>query len=374
MPDQSMPGIGTSRVTVIVVAFNHRRFLAGCIGALERAVGSLPARLILVDNASSDGTAEFVRGELLNQDGTATRGGLPAVFIASQQNLGFSGGNNLALARALADGDEFAYLLNPDAEPQPGFLEAALAVARRDPRIAQVQSLVLRAPEQSVVNTWGNSLHFLGFGYAGGDGTPLASDRAATLTAEPHEIAYASGAAMLLRLQAVREVGPLNEELFAYHEDLELSWRSRLAGWRVFVAPASRVGHHYEFSRSPRKFYFMERNRLLVLAWCYRLPTLMLLAPALLTMEAGLWLFALRGGWGREKLRAYAYLTRGPAVRRLLQTRAAMQAARRASDREVTELFTAEIDFPAVSPWLLTRVANPLFRLYWRGARALMRW
>ena len=115
-----MSGAQPSRVTVIVVAFNHRPFLAGCIGALERTagpgVGSVPVRLILVDNASSDGTAQFVRDELLSPDGQTTRGGLPATFIVSAENLGFSGGNNLALARALADGDEFAYLLNPDAD------------------------------------------------------------------------------------------------------------------------------------------------------------------------------------------------------------------------------------------------------------------
>ncbi len=362
------------RVSVIVVGFNHRRFLSDCIQALERAVSPrVPTRLILVDNASSDGTAEFVKKELLLENCKATKGGLPALFLEQKENLGFAGGNNRAMEIALRDGDEFVYLLNPDTEARPGFLERAVEAMRGDAKVAVVQSLLRLHPETDRVNSWGNEIHFLGFGYAGGEGTPVDSPEAKEKI-RPRDIAYASGAGMLVRVSALRTIGLLNEELFAYHEDLEFSWRARLAGFRVVLAPDSVVFHKYEFSRSIKKYYWMERNRLLVMKWCYRLPTLLLIAPAFIAMEIGLWLFAFRSGWWKEKARAYASLLSPGEWGKIRRTRRAMRKLRRVSDREATRLFTGKILFQQMQPALLTRVANPLFDAYWKFVRAVMFW
>ncbi len=355
------------RVSVVVVAYNHRGYVADCVRALERAALPPGTRLILVDNASTDGTADLIRREVITGD--CTRGGLPVLFIANTGNRGYSGGNNQAIERAMADGDEFVYLLNPDTEVERDFLLEACAAAGTDERIALVQSLLLRLPGGDVVNTWGNAIHYLGFGYAAGDGMPLAQ-----ASRQMHDIACASGAGVLMRLAILKIIGLLDDELFAYHEDLEISWRARLAGFRVVVAPLSRVGHKYEFSRSTRKLYLMERNRLLVLARCYRLPTLALTFPAFVAMESGLWLFALRSGWAKDKARAYGYVLDPRHWRQLARARRRVQALRTVSDREVTALFTGEVIFPAVSPWLLTNVGNPVLRTYWSLARRLLRW
>jgi GT2 family glycosyltransferase len=364
-----------SRTAIVVVTFNHRELVADCVHALEAALAGAgdTAHLILVDNASNDGTPDVIRG-LLRPDGRATIGGLPATFVANAENVGFAAANNQALRRVRADGTEFAYLLNPDTEVEPGFLEAALDVAAADPNVSLVQSLLIRHPDRDRVNSWGNAVHFLGFGYVGGDGTPLDDPRARRETEAAHDIAYASGAAMLVRLAVIDRIGGFNEELFAYHEDLELSLRARLAGGRVVLAPASRVAHKYQFSRHARKLYWMERNRLLVLAWHYRPASWALIAPAWLTMEAGLWLYAWRTGWLGEKAKATAYVLdprRWPAVWR---ARREVQSLRRVSDREATAPFVGDVQFQELAPPLLTKVANPLFNAYWRAARALMRW
>ena len=162
------------RTSVIVVAHGHRAYLAACVRALEQAAPE-GTRLILIDNASTDGTSEFVRSEILSADGTATKGGLPVVFISSERNLGFAGGNNLGIELALRDGDEFVYLLNPDTEAQPGFLEAARRVLEEHPAAGIVQSQLRLHPETGRLNSWGNEIHFLGFGYAGGESVPADS-------------------------------------------------------------------------------------------------------------------------------------------------------------------------------------------------------
>src|SRR5688500_13099219 len=96
-----------ARVAIVVVTYNHASLIVDCVRALERSgLDAARTRLLLVDNASSDGSAEVIRRDVLNPAGTATRGGLAAELIASERNLGFAGGNNLALRRALAEGDE----------------------------------------------------------------------------------------------------------------------------------------------------------------------------------------------------------------------------------------------------------------------------
>lgn len=362
-----------ARVSVIVVAYNHKKYLADCVRSLEKS--DLPpgqVRLILVDNASSDGTADFVRSELMNPDGAATKGGLPATFIANSNNLGFSGGNNLAIRQALADGDTHVYLLNPDTEVEPDFLTRALETMGSDPGIAVVQSLLRLHPDRDLVNSWGNEIHFLGFGYAGGESVP-ASDPSAAPKLRVRDIAYASGAGMLIRADALRKIGFLNEELFAYHEDLEFSWRARLAGYRIALSPESVVYHKYEFSRSIKKWYLMERNRFLVMAWCYAWPSLLINLPALAAMELGLWLFAIKGGWWKEKARAYGYVLNPVRWGGIIAARREVQALRTATDRTITRLFTGKIEFQRLSSPMLT-VANLPFILYWRAVRLIMFW
>ena len=176
-----------------------------------------------------------------------------------------------------------------------------------------------------------------------------------------------------MRVAALEKIGCFQDELFAYCEDVELSWRARLAGYRVVLAPASRVQHRYDFHRSTAKFDPLERNRWLVLLWCYRAPTLALLTPALLAMELGVWAMALKDGWWREKARACGYLNPSHWGR-LVATRRAVQNLRRRRDREITGLFADVITFGPVSPWVLTRVANPVLSAYWWIARKLLAW
>ncbi len=360
------------QTSIIIVAYNHREFLADCFASVD-ASGLDPAstRILFVDNASSDGSAELVEALLA---GGATKSGIPCVVVRSGANLGFAGGNNLALGRALIDGDDFAYFLNPDTRVEPGFLGEALAVAAADPRIALVQSLVLREGGEGIVNTFGNAFHFLGFGYAAGDGLPLDSPEAVERLAGVADIAVASGAACLARLDALRAIGAFAEELFLYHEDAELSLRAHLAGWRVVLAPRSRVHHRYHFSRNPRKLYFLERNRWLVLAWYLRGGTLALLAPPLVATQLGLVALAWKQGWLPAMRDAWAYLLAPGRLGAIRAARARVQSLRRVPDRELAASFADEIRFPAVDSWLVRSVANPVLGRYWRAAKKLIRW
>ena len=346
------------RIAIVIVTHEAERFVDDCFGSLRAADPSgLDLEVIAVDNGSRDGTVARIRGRF------------PEVrVIENGRNLGFAAGNNVGIRLALDRGADFVYLLNPDTEVAPGFLREVLAVARDHPEAGAVQSLLLLASERGLVNTAGNAVHFLGLGYCTHFRQP-----AVTVADAPAEIAFASGACVLLRSRALRAAGLFDEELFLYQEDLDLGWRLRLAGFGSLLAPRSVVFHKYEFSRNPEKYFFLERNRALVLMKNLRLRNLLLLAPALFAGEVGLALIALRGGWIRQKVRAWGHFLRPAAWRHVRAGREAQRSIRRVEDAAIVQHWTGEVVFEGLTgPWI-TRVVNPVLRAAWRALRPLVR-
>lgn len=363
----------TPRVSIIIVSYNHARYLRACFGSLDKI--DYPrdrVQVTLVDNKSSDDTVRLAQTELFDPSLQRTAGGLSARLVASEINTGFAGGNNLAMREAMEAGFDYVFLLNPDTEVEPVFLTEAVKMAESDPKIGAVQPLLLLHPDTDRVNSIGNAIHFLGFGYCQGYREKWNPARIPEL--DGRDIAYASGAGVLIRTDVLRRVGLFDETLFAYHEDLDLSWRLRLAGYRVVLASKSVVYHKYEFSRSIKKYYWMERNRYIVHAKNLKWGTLFLIAPAMILMEIGLWLFAFRSGWWREKIRVMAYLWNPAHWIQITQAHRQIQKTRVVPDRDIVKFFTAEISYQEIANPLLKYVGNPLLKLYWAIIRPLIRW
>jgi len=345
------------KVVVLIVTYNARKYLDGLFGSLARRQdGPHQVEILVVDNASTDGTADAVAAAY------------PWVkLVRSAANSGFAGGNNVGLRQALASGADHVYLLNQDTEVEPGFLLEALAVAGSADDVGSVQSLLLLHPDRDRINSTGNAIHFLGFGYCRDNGRRLAGTKL-----DQREIAYGSGAGLLLSAAALRRVGLFDEILFLYHEDLDLGWRLRLAGFRNVLAPRSVIYHKYEFSRSVGKFYYMERNRYLVLWRNFRLWTMLVLLPWLFLSEFGLFAAAVRSGWWREKLRVYAYFFRPAAWKHIRQGRREVAKFRKVGDREIVRLFTPVIAYQDVAGPFTRTVANPLMTVLWSVLRLLI--
>lgn len=339
------------RALVLVLTHNSYHTIRACLESLERALGSeLAAATLVVDNASTDGTVEEVR----------TR--FPRLrLIESDENLGYAAGNNRGIRTALELGCEFVYLLNPDARVEARFLEEACAAMDGQPAAAAVQSLLLLEPDGERIDSSGNRIHFLGFGLCEQHGAQRAEAPSAG-----RDIGFASGAAVLLRLSALADVGLLEERLFLYCEDLDLCWRLRMAGYGIRLAPGSVVLHRHEFARNPEKYFYLERNRWLVLLRVASARTLLLLAPALLASELAILLLALRSGWAGQKLRALAALVSLDTWRYLASSRREIQRRRRLRDREVMRDFTSRMELEYGRSWLLERIANPVLGALWR--------
>ncbi|MCX8038527.1 MAG: glycosyltransferase family 2 protein [Candidatus Sumerlaeia bacterium] len=345
------------RVLVLIVTYNAADYVEDCFASLGQT--RYPAEsfeILVVDNGSGDGTVEHIQRRW------------PRVKVLRQgKNLGFAGGNNVGLQYALDQPFDYVYLLNQDTVVSPDFLREAVAVAQSEPRAGAVQSKLLLHDEPARINSIGNELHYLGFGYAGGYYEP---DRAMDV----REIAYASGACVLLRTAALREAGLFYPDLFLYHEDLDLGWQLRLTGWRILLAPRSVVYHKYRYVPSLTKYYYMERNRRLTVLQNYRLATLALIAPAFLAMEIITLAHSMRAGFWREALRAWAYFLRPETWRRIAARRREVQRRRRVGDRDVARHFTGKVVFVELRSRALKYVVNPLFNAYWQIVRRVLWW
>lgn len=298
---------------------------------LERlyAAPDQPSEVILVDDASPDGSTE-----------DATRGFPGIRVIRNPVNLGFAGACNRGLAEVLT---RYAVLLNDDALVEPGWLLALVEAMEADPAIAAAQPKILRARDSTR------------FEYAGAAGGlldryayPFALGRwfeqCETDTGQydvPRDIFWASGTAMIMRMDGYREVGGLDAGFRMHMEEIDWCWRCHLMGYRVVNAPRSRVLHYGAMTLRPEsyeKMYLNHRNSFLMLLKNYRWTSLLAVVPVRLLLEFVTIVGSLlRGNW----LRALAALS-GPCgglllLLRMLPERRRLQAMRRRSDAQVAK-------------------------------------
>ena len=224
------------------------RHLDACIEAVLAQELEGGFEVVMVDNGSSDGSVAHVRQRF------------PRVrVIEAGRNLGFAAGNNLAL-RELET--EYGVLLNNDTRARPGWLAALVAAADSEPRAASVQAKLVFADRPAVIQSAGSLL--LSDGSAGDRGAGEPDDGRYD---RREEIFAACGAAALYRREALAEAGLFDEGFFMYYEDTDLSWRLRLAGWKVLFEPGAVVEHVHAASSSAGSAFMRfhaDRNRLLM--------------------------------------------------------------------------------------------------------------
>ena len=213
-----------AKATVIIVNWNGEDFLERCLSALMLQTVQ-PFEIIVVDNASSDGSLAIV------QQFPAAR------LILPGRNTGFAQGNNLAIAESSMESDWIA-LLNPDAFAEPRWLEALLLAAESNPAFHVFGSKLVNAADPTVLDGTGDAYHLSGLVWRTGHGLPA-------LAAVGHcrEVFSPCAAAALYRSRALSEIGGFDEDYFCYVEDVDLGFRLRLAGYRCLYVPQSVVRH-----------------------------------------------------------------------------------------------------------------------------------
>ena len=223
-------------LSVVVVSYNVVGLLRRCVASVYQESG-YSIELFVVDNASTDGSAPMVQAEF------------PSVrLIQNAENVGFVRANNQALRLAVG---RYLLLLNPDAEVRPGalgtmiaYLDASLEVGALGPKLlnadGSVQSSRRRFPtratgfvESTVVQQWWPSCRLLGRYYC----SDVPDD-------VPQEVDWVTGACLMVRREAVEQVGLLDERFFMYSEELDWCYRIKRAGWKVVYLPSAEVVHY----------------------------------------------------------------------------------------------------------------------------------
>jgi GT2 family glycosyltransferase len=266
-------------LAIIVLNFNTRDYLRRCLTSIYASRGDFTFDVCMVDNASSDGSADMVLAEFPR-----------ARVIQSPVNGGFSCGNNLGL-RAYGFGQEatgaatsqprYALMLNPDTVLPPDALATMLDFMSSHPRAgAAGPKLVLEDGNLDLACRRGFPTpqvafyHMVGLSKLFPHHSTFARYNLSYL--DPDQVAEVDsvvGAFMMMRGEAIRQVGLLDEEFFMYGEDLDWAYRSRQAGWKVYYNPAVTVLHvkraasrhnpraQREFYNAMRTFYYKHYAR-----------------------------------------------------------------------------------------------------------------
>jgi GT2 family glycosyltransferase len=239
---------------VIVLSWNRRdETLESLRSALALARDDV--RVICVDNGSRDGSAEAVRREL------------PQVtLLENERNLGFAGGNNAGIRRALEDGADWVVLLNSDATIAPDAIDGFEAATAARPEAGIFAGKVLYADPPDRIWFAGQRFRLLA-GYSGRPRGYGRRDGPRYCQVVPTDRAV--GALMAISRQAIEAVGLMDEDLFAYVEDVDWSLRVRKAGFEVVVAPGARAWHKVSSStggerHSTHPLYYGVRNTIVV--------------------------------------------------------------------------------------------------------------
>ena len=239
---------------MIVLNFNGGEMVLRAIASvLDTRWPAGALEVVLVDNASTDGSADRVVSQF------------PAVrVVRSSRNVGFPA-NNLAMDDLT--GIDYVALVNPDAFVDAGWLAPLVDALREDERAGAACPLMLLAARDAegreVVNNAGCEVLANGYARDRASGAVYAPDQLA-----PTEVFAWSGGAVLLRREYLEDVGLFDARFFLYYEDIDLSWRGRSRGWRYRFVPSSIVHHHHAATvgvGSKVHRYYTERNRLLTL-------------------------------------------------------------------------------------------------------------
>ena len=252
------------KVTVIIVNWNGWHHLQTCLPAV--IASSYPNYdIIVVDNGSTDCSLEKINEQF------------PQVTtLALGENLGFTGANNQAMLAALGNGAVYIALLNNDTAIEPIYLESLVTHAESDPTIGICSAQQIcwdgeRTLQQRFVPEWAEiESEWI--------------DLSPTISPAPSCVPVASGAAMLIRSSALISTGLFDNRYFMYVEDVDLSLRMWLAGYKVVHAPVARVRHRIGGSnlQNPTRINLGYRNQLTTIFKLYEPSTLMRYRRAIL--------------------------------------------------------------------------------------------
>ena len=271
-----------TEVTIIIPNYNGKKLLENCIKTLERQT-CREFKLLVIDNGSTDGST-LVTSESLDME-----------MVALPENTGFCGAVNLGFKMTETP---YAILLNNDTEAEPHFVEELLKGIRQSEHIFSCGAQMLDFRQRDLIDNAGDLYTLPGWAVARGKGRPAAD------YGKPEEVFSCCGGAALYRMSVLKKIGVLDENHFAYLEDLDVGYRARIAGYDNIYCPSAvvyHVGSGTSGSKyNPFKVKLAARNNIYL---NYKNMPLLQLAVNLVPILLGMglkYMFFKKKGFGRD--------------------------------------------------------------------------
>lgn len=263
-------------VHVLVINWNGLPHLRECLDTLLASAYD-NVRFVLIDNASTDGSVQFVRENYGNDSRVE--------LLELPRNLGWAGGNNEGMRRALDAGADYIFLLNNDTATAPDAIGLLVAAAEADPKLGAVAPKMLLYDNPALINSLGLECSQIASSWDFHIGR---IDRPEYDT--PRDVIGVCGGAAFYRAEALRRVGLLPDDFEIYLDDLDICLRMWDAGYEIRNCPEAVVRHKFsatmgEGRRARRKYYLNTRNRARVILRNYPLSRIIQTIPALIHGE-----------------------------------------------------------------------------------------
>lgn len=341
-----MVGFNKPLVSIVIVTYNSDRYIKNCLETIKKTTYQ-KLETIVVDNASIDKTLEIIRFNF------------PKVkLVKNKVNTGYAAGCNQGVAEAQGS---YVVIINPDTTVTANWLQPLLENINHK-QVAVCQPLIMLSQKPEIVNLSGKTVHYLGFDW-------LSDYKSKKIHFKVKNIDSFSGSAFLINKKIFKKAGGFDSRYFMYYEDGDLSWRLRLMGYRLLMVPESIVYHDYkyipdeDYQSTRKKFYLLERNRLITLLKNYSLKSLILISPALFVAELGMIGYFVMKGWVLEKFKGYLWVILN--IHKIYNARIISQKLRTIDDKNVSLNFASKIEFKEVKSNLLKYFLNPVFAGYW---------
>jgi GT2 family glycosyltransferase len=311
-------------VSIVIVHHKGNELLCKCLQSVFRTNYS-NYQVVLVDNGSKDGSVNATKMIFGNR----------LSLIRSDVNLGFVGGNNLALQRIQG---EYVVLLNDDTVVSPDWLQQLISVEESDSLVGACQPKLLSLTDPK---------YFEYNGCAGGMmdvyGVPFCRGRVFDVIERDEgqydhlaEVFWAGGAAILIRRSVLDRTGLLDSLFYAHMEEIDLCWRIRLMGYKILAVPSAVVYHLGGGTGISEKFYLKQRNNLIMMIKNYSLSSLVRYFPGRLVLDALSFCYFLAK---HENIRALsilkAYLSLMQRFKQVVERRNMVQLTRRVRDGSI---------------------------------------
>ena len=279
------------KVGVLILGYNSLGYLKECLDSLILQ-DYQNVSIYFGDNGSKDDSVIFIKKIY------------PYVKVSDfKANHGYAKGNNLLLEIAFKRGMDLCFIINPDTVLKKNTISHMIDSynfhKNKGVKVGLIQPVILLYQDKTKINTIGNAVHLIGFGFCKDymkSYTPRKTDK---------EILSVSGTAMLIPKDFYKDVGDFDVDFFMYCEDEDLSIRSFLSGYKNFLSSKSIIYHNYSFSKNKDKWFYSERNRLLIMIKNYPVKLLLFLTIPFLITEILVIIYSIFSGWFFQKISSY---------------------------------------------------------------------